>query len=120
MKMRFLLSSALIGIVGLLALVGSLVLLFPPAMAGEVVTGTATGAVMAPEVWRWGMLSAALATGLSSLGAAYAVAGVGSAAMGALAEKPETFGKLLIFVGLAEGIAIYGVIISVLILNKLV
>ncbi len=65
-------------------------------------------------------MAAALAAGLSSIGAAYAVGRVGSAAMGTLAEKPELFGRLLIFVGLAEGIAIYGLIISILILNRLV
>jgi V/A-type H+-transporting ATPase subunit K len=65
-------------------------------------------------------MAAALATGMSSLGAGYAVGAVGAAAMGALTEKPELFGRLLIFVGLAEGIAIYGVIISVLILDKIV
>ena len=67
----------------------------------------------------WGLLAAALATGLSSLGAGIAVAKVGTAAVAALAEKPELFGRLLIFVGLAEGIAIYGLIISILILNRL-
>ena len=48
----------------------------------------------------------------------YAVAIVGSAAVGALAEKPELLGRLLIFVGLAEGIAIYGLIVAILILNQ--
>lgn len=67
----------------------------------------------------WGMIGAALATGLSSLGAGFAVAKVGTAAVGALAEKPELFGRLLIFIGLAEGIAIYGLIVSILILNRL-
>ena len=71
------------------------------------------------EAWSWGMLGAALATGMSSLGAGFAVAKVGTAAVGALAEKPELFGRLLIFVGLAEGIAIYGLIVSILILNRL-
>ena len=63
------------------------------------VTGTiaaaepgATAAVL-PEVASWGLVAAALATGLSALGAAYAVAHVGSAAVGALAEKPELLGK---------------------------
>ena len=70
------------------------------------------------EVIRWGFLSAALATGASALGAAYAVARVGSAAVGALAEKPELLGRVLILVGLAEGIAIYGLIIAILILNQ--
>jgi V/A-type H+-transporting ATPase subunit K len=91
----------------------ALALLAPPALA----QGAASR--LPPEVWTWGLLSAALATGLSSLAAGYAVAKLGTAAVGALAEKPDLFGRLLIFVGLAEGIAIYGVIISILILNRL-
>jgi len=71
-------------------------------------------------VWAGGLIGAALATGLAALGAGYAVGKVGAAAIGALAEKPELFGRLLIFVGLAEGIAIYGLIISILVLNRLV
>jgi V/A-type H+-transporting ATPase subunit K len=71
------------------------------------------------EAAAWGLLAAALATGMSSLGAGIAVARLGTAAVGALAEKPELLGRLLIFVGLAEGIAIYGVIISILILERL-
>ena len=43
---------------------------------------------------------------------------VGSAAVGALAEKPELLGRVLILVGLAEGIAIYGLIVAILILNR--
>jgi len=72
-----------------------------------------------PGIWRWGMVAAAGATGLSALAAGYAVAAVGSAAAGVLAEKPELFGRLLILVGLAEGIAIYGLIVAILILNRL-
>jgi V/A-type H+-transporting ATPase subunit K len=79
----------------------------------------ATVVTVAPEVIRWGFISAALATGLSALGAAYAVARVGSAAVGALTEKPELLGRVLILVGLAEGIAIYGLIIAILILNRI-
>ena len=67
----------------------------------------------------WLFIGAALATGMSSLGAGLAVAKVGTAAVGALAEKPELFGRLLIFIGLAEGIAIYGLIVSMLMLNRL-
>lgn len=74
---------------------------------------------MSPDVWRWALASAAAATGISTAAAGYAVARLGSAAIGALAEKPDLFGRLLIFVGLAEGIAIYGLIVSVLILNRL-
>ena len=68
----------------------------------------------------WIFLGAALATGMSSLGAGLAVAIVGTAAVGALAERPELFGRLMIFIGLAEGIAIYGLIVSILMLNRLV
>jgi V/A-type H+-transporting ATPase subunit K len=71
-----------------------------------------------PELRRWAFISAALAAGLSTLAAGYAVAVVGSAAVGALAEKPELLGRVLILVGLAEGIAIYGLIVAILILNR--
>ncbi len=74
---------------------------------------------LAAEVLRWGYVAAALATGASALGAAVAVASVGAAAVGAVAEKPELFGRMLVLVGLAEGIAIYGLIISIMILNRL-
>jgi V/A-type H+/Na+-transporting ATPase subunit K len=66
-----------------------------------------------------GYIAAALATGLSSLAAGIAVGQVGAAAVGAITEKPELMGRMLILVGLAEGIAIYGLIISILILNRL-
>lgn len=61
-------------------------------------------------------LAAALATGLATIGAGIAVAVASSAALGAISEDPKLLGKTLIFVGLAEGIAIYGLIVSILIL----
>jgi V/A-type H+-transporting ATPase subunit K len=63
-------------------------------------------------------LAAAISTGLAAIGAGIAVASTGSAAVGTIAEKPESFGRSLIFVGLAEGIAIYGLIISFMVLNR--
>ncbi|MGI6031589.1 MAG: ATP synthase subunit C [Eubacteriales bacterium] len=63
-------------------------------------------------------LGAALATGVSCIGGGIAVAGAASAALGALSEDPKIMGKAMIFVALAEGIALYGVIISILILNN--
>ena len=72
-----------------------------------------------PSVLRWGFTAAAASAGLAALGAGYAVAQVGTAALGALAEKPDLFGRVLVMVGLAEGIAIYGLIVSILILNRL-
>ena len=64
-------------------------------------------------------IGAALAVGLSSIAGGIAVGLVGAAAMGAVGEKPEISGKALIFLGLAEGIAIYGFIIAIMILGKL-
>lgn len=61
-------------------------------------------------------LGAALAIGLASIGSGIAVGVAGAAAIGAIAEKPELLGRTLIIVGLAEGIAIYGLIISFMIL----
>jgi V/A-type H+/Na+-transporting ATPase subunit K len=71
-----------------------------------------------PDVTRWAFLAAAISTGLSALAAGIAVAYVGAAAVGAVSEKPEMAGRALIFVGLAEGIAIYGLIIAIMILGK--
>lgn len=66
-----------------------------------------------------GYIAAALSTGLATIGAGYAVGSVGSSALGAVSENPKILGKTLIFVGLAEGIAIYGLIVSILILGRL-
>ena len=66
-----------------------------------------------------GLLAAALATGLACIGAGIAVAVVASSAIGAISENPSLLGKTIIFAGLAEGIAIYGLIISIMILNKI-
>jgi len=63
-------------------------------------------------------LAAALSTGLACIGAGIAVASTGSAALGAISEDSGLLGKTLIFVGLAEGIAIYGLIVTILILNS--
>jgi V/A-type H+-transporting ATPase subunit K len=88
-----------------------------PAFAtGEAAAATAT---LGPQFAGWALVAAALSTALATLGAGYAVGRVGSAAVGAIAEKPELFGRVLVLVGLAEGIAIYGLIVSILILNRL-
>ena len=66
-----------------------------------------------------GLLAAGfVATGCSALGAGIAVAAAAPAAIGATSEDPKVFGKALIFVALGEGIALYGLLISILILNK--
>ena len=66
-----------------------------------------------------GFVAAALATGLSALGAGIAVAAAAPAAIGAFSENEKNFGKSLIFVALGEGVAIYGLLISILIINKI-
>lgn len=81
-----------------------------PAAAPEAAANTAAGL---------GYIAAALSTGLSGIGGGIAVAGAASAAIGATAEEPTSFGKSLIFVALAEGVALYGFIISFMILNKI-
>lgn len=63
-------------------------------------------------------IAAALSTGLACIGAGIAVASTGSAAIGAISEDSRLLGRTIIFVGLAEGIAIYGMIITILILNR--
>jgi V/A-type H+-transporting ATPase subunit K len=89
------------------------------AWAGNSLAEPAAAAEQMPDGMRaWGAMAAAVAVGLGSLGAAIAVAVVGSAAMGAMSEKPELGGRALIFLGLAEGIAIYGLIIAIMILGK--
>lgn len=117
MKKQVLLVASLVLVTAVLAAFGSLMLWAPDAFAEEVIELAVSETD--PEVLKWGFLAAALSTGLAALGAGYAVAAVGAAAVGALTEKPELFGRVIILVGLAEGIAIYGVIISVLILNRL-
>lgn len=61
-------------------------------------------------------IGAALSTGLSGIGGGIAVASAASAAIGAMSENEKIMGKTLIFVALAEGIALYGLVISILIL----
>jgi V/A-type H+-transporting ATPase subunit K len=83
--------------------------------------GTAAGAVITPEkatVSKFAFIAAAVAFGLGALGAGLAIGNVGSAAMGAVAEKPEVAGQALIFVALAEGLVIFGFITALMILGK--
>ena len=66
-----------------------------------------------------GYIAAALVTGLSCIGGGIAVASAASADLGAISEDQSILGKSLIFVGLAEGVALYGLIISFMILGQL-
>ncbi len=86
-------------------------------MAGTVTAHAAVdGAGLATGL---GYLGAALVTGLSGIGSGIAVASSASAALGAISEDGSLFGKSMIFVAMAEGIALYGLIISFMILGQL-
>jgi V/A-type H+-transporting ATPase subunit K len=65
------------------------------------------------------LIGIGLPTGLAAIGAGIALGPVGSAALAVIAEKPEMFGRTLIYLGLAEGIAIYGLVMSILLLGKI-
>ena len=65
------------------------------------------------------LLGIGLPTGLAAIAAALALGPIGSASLAVIAEKPEMFGRTLVYMGLAEGIAIYGLVMSILLLGKL-
>ena len=68
---------------------------------------------------RWAaLLGAAIAVAGSSIGAAIAVAYTGAAALAAISERPELFGRAMVILGLAEGIAIYGLIIAIILIGR--
>lgn len=100
-----------------MSVAATLLLWWAPAIASD---AAASKSAVPPGAIQWGFVAAALSTGLSSIGAGYAVSNVGTAAIGAMAEKPELLGRALIVIGLAEGIAIYGLIVSILILNVII
>lgn len=79
----------------------------------------AEAAGVASNATGFGYLAAALSTGLSCVGGGIAVASAASAALGAISEDPSALGKSLIFVGLAEGVCLYGLIISFMIIGRL-
>ena len=78
----------------------------------------AAGLLQTANTDNYRSFAAALSTGIAAISSGYAVSTTGAAALGTITEKPELFGQALIFVGLAEGIAIYGLLISFLILNQ--
>ncbi|MGI5965535.1 MULTISPECIES: ATP synthase subunit C [Anaerotruncus] len=87
--------------------------------AADPATATVAAAAAADNNAGLGYLAAALATGLSCLGAGIAIGSTAPAAIGAFSEDPKAFGKTLIFVVLGEGVALYGLLISILLINKL-
>lgn len=102
-----------INLVLTVAIVGLGVVWFfnPPSVGAAALSQAGTG--LDPMAY----IGAAISVGLGSLGAGLAVGNVGSAAVGTVAERPDLFGRALLFVGLAEGVAIYGLIIAFIILG---
>ncbi len=93
----------------------------PAAAAGTVaMAGMKTAAVAAPasSSGSGALLGAAIAVAGSTIGAGIAVAYAGAAALAAISERPELLGRAMVIVGLAEGIAIYGLIIGILLIGK--
>jgi V/A-type H+-transporting ATPase subunit K len=86
------------------------------APADDSTTATTTSATDSAK--GMGLIAAGICTGLAGIGGGIAVGGAASSAIGATSEDPKNFGKSLIFVALGEGIAIYGLLISILILAR--
>jgi V/A-type H+/Na+-transporting ATPase subunit K len=114
--------------IGAMLMVGALVLLVaaltarpagaatgPVAVAGARAAATASATASASSA---AFLGAAIAVAGSTIGAGIAVAYAGAAALAAMSERPEVFGRAMVIVGLAEGIAIYGLIIGVILIGK--
>ena len=100
-----------------------LVLFAAPMLASaagtDTAAATAPAAAAAPDMTAgMGMIAAALSVGIAGVGGGIAVAAAAPAAIGATSEDPKAFGKAIIFVALGEGIALYGLLISILILQK--
>ncbi len=114
--LRLVLAADGVLLIGALVVVG-LALTGHPA-AADPGTAVQTVAAAATPVNGSALIGAAIAVAGSSIGAAIAVAYTGSAALAAMSERPELFGRAMVIVGLAEGIAIYGLIVAVILIGK--
>lgn len=101
--------------VNAVAFFGTLLVASVLLFSGNASAAEATEEAVATDSWRY--IAAALSTGMSCIGAGIAVASAASSALGALSENSSIMGKALIFVALAESIALYGLLISFSILG---
>jgi V/A-type H+-transporting ATPase subunit K len=99
-----------------LGLAGTLFLGVQEVMAAEPVAGAAAEISLGKGL---ALIGIGLPTALAAIGAALALGPIGSAALAVTAEKPEMFGRTLVYMGLAEGVAIYGLVMSILLLGKI-
>lgn len=110
--------------IGLVVLVGAVLLLLAAAGPGAAyaASGGTTAAAAATAASAGSnagaLIGAAIAVAGSTIGAGIAVAYVGSAALAVMSERPELFGRAMVIVGLAEGIAIYGLIVGIILIGK--
>lgn len=98
----------------LAALVLIVIALTAPASSATVVAAATTAKTLNGSA----LLGAGIAIAGSSIGGGIAVAYTGSAALAAMSERPDMFGRAMVIVGLAEGIAIYGLIVAVILVGK--
>ncbi|MEY9951615.1 ATP synthase subunit C [Leifsonia sp. EB34] len=110
----------LLSVLNGLVLLGALGLLVVSLSLGDSAPASAATTASASAAGQGGaaLIAASIAVAGSTIGAAIAVAYTGSAALAAISERPEMFGRAMVIVGLAEGIAIYGLIIAIIIIGK--
>ncbi len=109
---------AMLGI-NVLSFVGALVVLLLLAMQGVMAETTVEVSKEISMGLGLAIIGAGIPTAMATIGAGLAVGPIGAAALAVVVEKPEAFGRSLIFIGLAEGIAIYGLVVTILLLDKL-
>lgn len=105
-----------------LVVINGVIMLAAVAVASFLLFGvvdSAQAATNASQSDSWAaLLGAGIAVAGSTIGAGFAVAYTGAAALAAVSEKPEMFGRSLVFVGLSEGIAIYGLVVAILLIGQ--
>ncbi len=110
--------------IGILLMIGAVVLLVAALTAGPAGAAVAVGAAKSAAAASGtssstaALLGAGIAVAGSTIGAGIAVAYTGAAALAAISERSEMFGRAMVIVGLAEGIAIYGLIIGIILIGK--
>ena len=118
-RRRLLCNSAVFVVAALLVAVLSVAAFAEDPATAEATAAAAATAADSGLARGLGYLGAAVAVGMSCLGAGIAIASTAPAAIGAFLEDPKAFGKALIFVVLGEGVALYGLLISILLFNSL-
>jgi len=104
--------------IGAVLMIGAVVLLVAALAAGPAAAAGVPAAKAAADPNSAALLGAAIAVAASTIGAGIAVAYTGAAALATVSERPDLFGRAMVIVGLAEGIAIYGLVIGIILIGK--